>query len=144
MFFTYVNNDAVTIDDARVGASGKNVTEVSGWLREHAKNEKGFVLISVASHDAIIFSSGLSMDRFIHEGTGKYWEVATAHPSKWARWIIMRTNDKSDNTFKMLQGNKEFETRYTEVHSFPFADIYQLKPEYVSQLETEPVITDNK
>src|SRR6185437_11841715 len=34
-FFTFINRDAVTIDDAVFGASGKNVTQVSGWLRNH-------------------------------------------------------------------------------------------------------------
>lgn len=33
---------------------------------------KGFVLISAASHDAIIFSSGLPMKKCIHKGTGTY------------------------------------------------------------------------
>src|SRR5439155_1315549 len=107
-FFTFVNRDAVTIDDARIGASGKNVTEVSGWLRQNAANEDGYVLVSVASHDAIIFSSDLPMKKFIHEGTGKYWDAATAHPEKWAKWIILRTHDTDDITFRILQNNPSF------------------------------------
>ncbi|HRN70649.1 MAG TPA: hypothetical protein PLS49_05700, partial [Candidatus Woesebacteria bacterium] len=82
IFFSFYGYDAVTIDDARVGSSQKNVSEVSGWLAAHATNEKGFILISAASHDAIIFSSGLPMSRFIHEGTGLYWETATLIPDK--------------------------------------------------------------
>src|SRR3989344_6438450 len=58
-FFAFVSGDAVTIDDARVGSSQKNVSEVAGYLHDQALNEKGFILISAASHDAIIFSSGL-------------------------------------------------------------------------------------
>jgi hypothetical protein len=144
-FFAFINRDAVTIDDARVGASGKNVTEVSGWLKSHAANTEGFVLISVASHDAIIFSSDMPMSRFIHEGTGVYWDAATAHPDKWARWIIMRTNDESDTTFKLIGHNAAFKKKYQLVHSYPFADIYEIKPEYVSQLETKAVLAgENK
>jgi hypothetical protein len=71
--FTFLNNDAVTIDDARVGSSQKNVSEVSGWINQHTKNTPGFILISAASHDAIIFSSELPMSKFIHEVTGAYW-----------------------------------------------------------------------
>lgn len=142
-FFSFANHDAVSIDDAVVGASGKNVGEVSGWIRHHAVNKNGYILISVASHDAIIFSSDLPMKRFIHEGTGKYWKMTTEHPSKWARWIIMRTHDRSDTTYKMLEGNKEFEERYALVNHFPFADIYELKPEYVSQLQALPKV-DNR
>ncbi len=135
-FFTFVNHDAVTIDDAVVGASGKNVKEVSGYLEENALQEPHFVLISAASHDAIIFSSGLPMKRFIHEGTGLYWDLATAHPEKWARWIILRTYDQGDQTYRILQYSTSFKENYTLVHKFPFADIYELKPEFISALET--------
>ena len=135
--FSFANRDAVTIDDALYGASGKNVKEVSGWLKDNATNKEGFVLISVASHDAIIFSSGLPMKRFIHEGTGLYWDLATAHPQRWARWIIMRTNDVNDGTFRILQFNQEFKKDYILVHKFPFADIYELKPEYVGKLRNQ-------
>ncbi|HZE86805.1 MAG TPA: hypothetical protein VE090_01225 [Methylomirabilota bacterium] len=142
--FTFANKDAVTIDDARVGASGKNVSEVSGWLRDHATNQNGYVLISVASHDAIVFSSGLPMKKFIHEGTGQYWDLATAHPEKWVRWIIVRTHDTNDLTYKVLQFNPAFNQKYTLVNHFPFADIYELKSQYVPDLEPLPVLTDNK
>lgn len=143
-FFTIINGDAVTIDDARVGASGKNVSEVSGWLKQHATVSSGYVLISVASHDAIIFSSGLPMKRFIHEGTGIYWNLATTHPEKWVRWIILRTHDTNDMTYKILQYNPIFAQKYTLVRHFPFADIYVLKPQYISGLQPLPELMSNK
>jgi len=142
-FFGFVNQDAVTIDDARVGSSQKNVSEVSGWLARNAKDKPGFVLISAASHDAIIFSSGLPMKKFIHEGTGSYWLAATSAPDRWARWIIMRTNDQNDQTFKLLMSNKGL-LRYTLVEKYPFADIYELKPEFVSQLTTKEAFPNQK
>lgn len=143
LFFTFYGYDAVTIDDARVGSSQKNVSEVSGWLHEHAKDQEGFILISAASHDAIIFSSGLPMSRFIHEGTGLYWETATLVPDKWARWIIMRTNDENDQTFKLLKGKPGL-SYYNKVGSYPFADIYELKPQYLDQLNTKPTLGKQK
>jgi hypothetical protein len=143
LFFAFINYDAVTIDDARVGSSQKNVSEVSGWLRMHAADQKGFVLISAASHDAIIFSSGLPMAKFIHEGTGLYWESATSVPDKWARWIIMRTYDDNDLTWKLVSRTAGF-SNYVRVASYPFADIYQLKPQYLGGLETEPVFKNQK
>jgi hypothetical protein len=139
MFFSVVNRDAVTIDDAVFGASGKNVSEVSGYLHGQAGNKPGFVLISVASHDAIIFSSGLQMSRFIHEGDGQYWTLATTQPEHWARWIVMRTNDTSDQTFKLLQHNPEFKKDYVLQDHYPFADVYVIKPQYVKGLHTQPV-----
>lgn len=138
-FFAFASSDAVTIDDALVGSSQKNVTEVSGWLNENAADEEGFVLISAASHDAVIFSSGLPMKRFIHEGTGEYWESATTAPDRWARWIVMRTHDTNDLTFKLVSNSPGFE-KFELVDHYPFADIYQLKPEYLSRLHTEPVL----
>lgn len=145
LFFSFANSDAVTIDDARVGSSQKNVSEVSGWLSKNTKDKEGFVLISAASHDAIIFSSGLPMSKFIHEGTGAYWESATVSPDRWARWIVMRTNDTNDLTFKLVSKTVSFKNGdYKLVDSYPFADIYELNPELISNLNTKPTLGKQK
>lgn len=142
-FFAFANRDAVTIDDANGGVSQKDVSKVSGWLSDNTKDKKGFILISAASHDAIIFSSGLPMKRFIHEGTGKYWDEAVKNPDKWARWIVLRTYDVNDLTWKNASGTEGFK-KFELVESYPFADIYQIKPEYVDQLITEPIFPNQK
>ena len=142
LFFAFANQDAATIDDARFGSSQKNVSEVSDWLKAHA-NKPGFILISAASHDAIIFSSGYPMSKFIHEGTGIYWEVATIVPDKWARWIIMRTYDDGDQTWAKVSRTKAF-GYYVKVGEYPFADIYELRPEYLGTLNTEPIFKNQK
>ncbi len=139
IFFAFVNNDAVTIDDAVYGASQKNVTEVSSWLRENTKDKPGFILISAASHDAIIFSSGLPMKKFIHEGTGAYWDYAIENPDKWARWIVMRTYDLNDMTYKEIRDAQGLKN-YDLVDHYPFADIYQLKDEYIDGVITTPIL----
>lgn len=143
MLFGFLNGDAVTLDDARVGSSQKNVTEVSGFLKKYAKDKKGFILISAASHDAIIFSSTLPMKRFIHEGTGAYWESATTTPDRWARWIIMRTHDDNDLTWKAVSRVPGFK-RYNKVAAYPFADVYELKAEFVKDLNTDTVLKNSK
>lgn len=142
--FSITNIDAVTIDDARVGSSQKNVSEVSGWLNKNSKDKKGFILISVASHDAIIFSSGLPISKFIHEGTGLYWEKATADPQVWARWIILRTYDLNDLTYKSIYKTGSLNKYYNLVGKYPFSDIYEIKPEYVAGLITDPIIGSQK
>ncbi len=142
-FFSYFTVDSVSMDDAIYGSSGKNVKEVSGWLNNNAKDKEGFVLISVASHDAIIFSSGMPMSRFIHEGTGDYWDYALDNPTKWARWIIMRTNDDNDMTFRLTKSNKQLKN-FRRIHRYPFADIYEIKPEFIDGLQTKPVSFANK
>lgn len=141
--FAFVNSDAVTIDDARVGSSQKNVSEVSGYLAAHAKGQKGFILISAASHDAIIFSSGLPMKRFIHEGTGGYWESATTAPDRWAKWIVMRTHDDNDLTWKAVSRVPTF-SWYTKVAAYPFADIYELQASRSGSLNVDPVLGKQK
>jgi len=140
---SYNGKDIVTIDDALIGASGKNVAEVSTWLRGNVSGEQGYVLISAASHDAIIFSSGLPMKSFIHEGTGKYWENAVENPDKWAKWIVMRTNDTSDWTFREISDAPGF-ANFELVDHYPFADIYQLKKDYWGSVITTPVIGKQK
>jgi len=143
LLFSYLSYDAVTIDDGRVGSSQKNVSEVSSWLNKYAKDKKGFILISAASHDAIIFSSGLPMSKFIHEGTGQYWENATVTPDHWARWIVARTNDNNDLTFRLVNKAPGF-AYYNRVKSFPFADIYELDDSHLSKLITDPIIKNQK
>lgn len=142
-FFAFVNGDAVTIDDARVGSSQKNVSEVSGFINKAAKDKPGFILISAASHDAIIFSSYLPMSRFIHEGTGLYWENALDTPDRWARWIIMRTYDNNDLTYKGVSKSPGF-AKYNLVDSYPFADIYELDSKYLGDLNYTPVLGKQK
>lgn len=139
----FTSYDAVTIDDARVGSSQKNVSEVSNWLGKNAKDKDGFVLISAASHDAIIFSSGLPMSKYIHEGTGKYWESGTTNPERWARWIIMRSYDDNDATWKAVSRTPDI-NNYNLVQKYPFADIYELKPEFLPNLNTKPVLGKQK
>lgn len=143
VFFAFVNKDAVTIDDAQTGASQKNVSEVAGWLLNNTSHLSGYILISAASHDAVIFSSGLPMKRFIHEGTGAYWESATANPDRWARWIVMRSYDDNDATWKLVHSQPGFK-HYSKIDSYPFADIYELKPEYLPYLETREVFKGQK
>jgi hypothetical protein len=138
-FFAFANGDAVTIDDARIGSSQKNVTEVSGWLHNNAKDEAGFILISAASHDSIIFSSGLPMKRFIHEGAGVYYDAALENPDRWARYIVVRSYSDDDSTWRAMKDHPAFQ-HFELVDHYPFADIYRLKPEYVSGLITEPIL----
>lgn len=135
-FFSIASQDIVTLDDGLYGSSQKNVTEVSSWLNQHAKNQTGYILISVASHDAIVFSSGLPMKKFIHEGNGIYWSRAIENPEQWARWIVMRTYDMNDLTYREVNDAPGLK-KYNLIAHYPFSDIYEIKPEYVSELKTE-------
>lgn len=141
--FAFANHDAVTIDDATVGSSHKNVSEVANYLKRNVPSQPGFILISAASHDAIIFSSGLPMSRFIHEGTGAYWEAAATAPDRWAKWIVMRSHDPGDLTWKLVSTSPGF-AKFRLVDHYPFADVYELEPQYWPGLHTQPEFTHQK
>jgi hypothetical protein len=136
LIFAFLSFDSVTIDDAMHGASQKNVEEISNWLRVNTAESDDFILVSAASHDAILFTAGMPMRRYIHEGTGRYWENAIEEPESWARWIIMRTQDDNDMTWRELKNNPGL-ANYELVESHHFADVYQLKDEYVHLLNHE-------
>lgn len=132
---TYLTSIPVTIEDALWGASSKNVSQVSNWIKVHAKGNEDKILISAGSHDAIIFSSGLQMKRFIHEGTGDYWLWAGTNPDKWARYIVMRTYDMKDATFYAVRDTPGL-LKYDLVLKGEFADVYELKSENLQYLES--------
>jgi hypothetical protein len=83
------------------------------------------------------------MKRFIHEGTGAYWQSALEAPDRWARWIIVRTNDENDLVFKEI--NREaFGDNYKLVGHYPFADIYELNEDKLPELITKPIFGKQK
>ncbi len=137
LLFAYISSYfmqiPVTIQDALWGASSKNISQVSNWLKVNASSNQDKIFISAGSHDAIIFSSGFEMKRFIHEGTDKYWKNAGENPDHWVRYIVMRTYDMKDATFYSVQRGSGL-SKYDLVLSGEFADIYELKPEYRSNL----------
>jgi len=131
-------DSAVTIADAKYGSSGRDVSQVAGWLKNDIKDDhQSRVLIAAASHDALIFSSGLPMKQIIHEGTGPFWESATQTPDKWAKYIVMRTYDTNDSAWNSLKDNKYALEKYEIAYKGIFADIYKLRPEYESHLAND-------
>jgi hypothetical protein len=133
ILFTFISADSVILDDATIGSSGNDVSEVGEWFRRNASSREGLILISAASHDSIIFSTGLQMKRFVHEGTGDYYQAAIKNPSEWVRWIVMQTDFNLDSTWQAMKDNPEF-SRYRLVYDYDYADIYELKEEYISGL----------
>ncbi len=116
----------VTIEDGVVGSSKTNAAEISNWLKKNVKDNDGLVLSSAASHDGIMFSSGMNMNRFVHEGTGQKWRTSLQNPEENVKWIIVRTNDVNDLVFRDI--NKfSLENSYIKILNFPFADLYERK-----------------
>ncbi len=139
-FFSFANKDSIAIDEAKSGFYNQsNNPEFNMWMQKNVLNEKGFVLISIAAHDPVVFSSGLPMKRFIYEGTGAYFQNALDDPDQWARWIIMSGRFDNSSIWEKVKNNPDFD-HYEMVGSYYFADIYQLKDEYLDNLITEPIL----
>lgn len=134
-------DNSVTIQDAKYGSSGKDVSQVAGWLKNNVNDPEARVLITAASHDALIFSSGLSMKQIIHEGTGPFWDSASQVPDRWAKYIVMRTYDVNDLAWNRLKDNKFALEKYDIAYKGIFADVYKLKEEYEGNLAKDFSLT---
>jgi len=55
----------------------------------------------------------------------------------------MRSFDDNDQTWKTVSKTPDINS-YNLVEKYPFADIYELKPEFLSNLNTKPVIGNQK
>lgn len=98
----YVNKDIITITDGVVGTSSLDVTDVRDWLVKNARNKDGLILTSISYNNALAFSTGMPLKRFIHEGTGKYWTESLADPTTHAQWIVMANGDVGDPVYTAL------------------------------------------
>ena len=141
LIFSYLNLEAVTLEDAESGMIGFNeeLIVASEELGRLTKNKEGLILISTAKHDPLIFSSKLPLTRFIHEGTSLYWENSLARPERWARWLVFIPNDMSDAVFKGLT-KADYKEKYNLIRDFNTVDIYELKPEFYKDLNKERLI----
>jgi hypothetical protein len=131
--------EPVTIADAKYGKSQKNVNEIGEWLNKNAKNKKGLILISVASHDSIIFSSGLPMKRFIHEGVNSIWPSATKNPEEWVRWVIVmpEKSKNSDFLWKAMDNDPKRLRHFHLAGEFPYAVVYELDNKYFDKIKNK-------
>jgi hypothetical protein len=55
----------------------------------------------------------------------------------------MRTYDDNDGTWKLVKASDGL-AKYNLVAKYPFADVYQLKDEYLQDLNTEPIFQNQK
>ncbi len=85
--------------------SSREHLELQTWFKNNY--DDGLILVSVASSDAFIFKTNLNMEKFISEGSGKYWRESMSNPSKYARWVLIQDSQDSnrDSLFKHLDMN---------------------------------------
>jgi hypothetical protein len=124
----YNSRYIVTLDDGLWGSSQKNVKATGQWIHDYVgADNNDLILVSVASHDAVLFRSDLPMHRFIHEGTGEYWDNALANPELHAKFVIMRTHDSLDSVARSMDQVPQFYEKYALIYDDEFVDVYELK-----------------
>jgi hypothetical protein len=123
----YLRNDVITLTDGVIGTSSLDVGDASNWLKKEVASKKGNVLTSIAYNNALAFSTGMPLKRFIHEGTGNYWSDSLTMPSKHAEWIIMANGDVGDAIYTSLvtKQNPDFKNNFTLVMKGKHTNIYQ-------------------
>lgn len=111
----YVGKNIITLTDGVSGTSSLNVKDVRDHLIATAKDREGLILTSIAFNNALAFSTGIPMKRFIHEGTGDYWTNALTDPRRQAKWIVMANGDVGDQVYESLvkKNKSAFLTHYT-------------------------------
>jgi len=125
VFLFFSSDYIITLDDGLWGSSQKNVKTIGSWIHNEIDGSDKKILVSVASHDAILFSTGLPMKQFIHEGTGELWDSALENPTSYADYVVMRTNDNLDLVSKNVEESPNFFSNYSLVYDDEFADIYK-------------------
>lgn len=119
----------ITITDGTQGTSSLNVADARDWLVENAGEDDGLILTSISFNNALAFSTGFKLKRFIHEGTGRYWETSLADPSVYAKWIVMANGDVGDPVYDALikEGNSNFLKRYRLRARLEHLNVYELR-----------------
>ena len=132
ILFSYLMmaKEAYVIDliDGQMGSSSLRVGDVSTWLKENAPG-KGLILTALSYNNALAFSTGFDLKRFIHEGTGKYWQSALENPQEYSQWIVMANGDVGDPVYNALIKNNHsnFLKYYDLSQKFDFLNVYKRK-----------------
>lgn len=125
----YSTQNIITITDGVIGTSSLDVTDVRDWLVANAKSKPGLILTSISYNNALAFSTGIPLKRFIHEGTGKFWKDSLVDPTLDAKWIVMANGDVGDPVYTALfkKHNGEFLKYYVLKMRAKHTNIYELR-----------------
>lgn len=95
------------------------------WLRQNY--DGGLILISALKHDPQMLQLGLKYNKYIHEGTGKYWKESTKDPQRYATWIVFDSYNKDDQVTKFLGSSPVLNLYYNLVFEDDGMRIYKIK-----------------
>ncbi|MBU1087969.1 MAG: glycosyltransferase family 39 protein [Candidatus Omnitrophica bacterium] len=104
-----LGNKIASLKDGGIVSTSEEHLDLQAWFINNY--DDGLILISAASSDAFIFKTNLHMDKFISEGSGKYWKESMETPSKYARWVLVQDNGRDSLLRHLNMGalNKDFD-----------------------------------
>lgn len=140
------SHNIITITDGVQGTSSLAVGDVAEYLEQHAASPDELILTSISFNNALAFTAGLPLKKYIHEGTGKYWETSLSDPAIYATWIVMANGDVGDPVYSALvnEHHSAFLKSFSLVTQFQHHNIYQKRnlPQGFVYLENQEFNTD--
>jgi len=121
-------NYVITLKDGLIGSSASNTRVVSDWAKVNMNNNDELIMLSMVN-SSLAFDMGFPLKRYIHEGTGRYWETSIIDPSIYATWLILpKGNEYNPMYIKLVKdGNSKFLRTFDEVKEFDDLIIYKRK-----------------
>lgn len=121
-----VTGNIITFQDGTVGLSASRDSDAQMWLRDNYTGGK--VWMDDYARSASIIRLGVRMQDIIYIGNKPFWDESQYTPQKYADWIIVKTNDAIDTTFKANKNTKKQVDKYFDVaYSSPDVTIYRKK-----------------
>jgi hypothetical protein len=104
---------------------GKPDTDLVTWMQQNY--DGGYILMSASGFEDQMFAMGLPYKTYIHEGAGKYWSESLDRPARYADWIIVDFNRKSDWLAKELVYKQFWSWDYNIAWQSDSVKVYKIK-----------------
>lgn len=114
----------IVVQDGMYGLSSRRPPPVNDYLAHHY--DYGFVMFDDFSRSANPVSLNVPMNKIIYVGNHPYWEESLKHPSKYARWFIIR-HDQNDVLWQAYKHNNEFYTYFKPMYQYEKTVVYRRK-----------------
>lgn len=122
-FKTFSENNIVTLQDTKAGINISD-QKTSKWIIKNCST--GLTLISSGAFESVIFDTGFELNKFITEGTGKYWKKSLINPRQYASCVVM-SNSLTDRLRIKLQKNENFERDFQLSQVYGAMEMYERK-----------------
>lgn len=123
VFFVHAGTPIV-LQDGIYGLSARRPPLVNNYVAKHY--DYGYIMFDDYSRSANPVSLNIPMSKIIYVGNHPYWEQSLQHPSKYARWLIIR-HDENDVLWQHFQHNNEFYTYFKPMYQYEKTVVYRRK-----------------